>query len=216
MPDPLSPRKQPVQRRSAVTVAALHTATIQVLTREGLNRCTTTRVAGRAGMSVGSLYQYYPNRDALLAAVLEQHLGGVATAVEEATLRARGKEIAVMARALVAAFVGAKLHDPQASKALYSVASERNGAQVAARMHQRMNVAVSQMLVSAKDARFATPAITAAIAIGAMAGPVRALLEGQTSPETDQALVAQLSLLLQAYFQSAGHGEPPGTPGRSG
>ena len=80
----LKPRKSPVQARSAVTVEALHIATIQVLTQEGLSRCTTTRVAERAGMSVGSLYQYYPNRDALLAAVLKKHLDSVAGAVDRA------------------------------------------------------------------------------------------------------------------------------------
>ncbi|WP_409934899.1 TetR family transcriptional regulator [Novosphingobium sp. 9] len=42
----------------------------KVLTREGLIDCTTTRIAKRAGTSVGRLCQYYPNRDALLAAVL--------------------------------------------------------------------------------------------------------------------------------------------------
>lgn len=202
MPASLSPRKSPVQRRSAATVAALHTATIQVLTQEGLNRCTTTRVAARAGMSVGSLYQYYPNRDALLAAVLEQHLNGVATAVEQAALGARGKRIAEMAQRLVAAFVGAKLHDPLASKALYSVASELGGAQIAQRMHQRMAAAVSQMLESAEDARFASASVTAAIALGAMSGPVRAQLEGQTRGEIDQALMTHLILLLQGYFRS--------------
>ena len=70
----LKPRKSPVQARSTATVQTLHVAAIQVLTQEGLSRCTTTRIAERAGMSVGSLYQYYPNRDALLAAVLEKHL----------------------------------------------------------------------------------------------------------------------------------------------
>ena len=78
----LKPRKTPVQARSAATIDALHIAAVQVLTREGLSRCTTTRIAARAGISVGSLYQYYPNRDALLAAVLERHLDGVAGAVD--------------------------------------------------------------------------------------------------------------------------------------
>ena len=47
---PLKPRKSPIQDRSAATVEALHAATIQVLIREGLGRCTTTRIAARAGI----------------------------------------------------------------------------------------------------------------------------------------------------------------------
>src|SRR5688572_1701227 len=119
----LQPRKTPIQARSAATVVALHAATIQVLTQEGLSRCTTTRVAERAGMSVGSLYQYYPNRDALLAAVLQEHLAGIADAVERACREQRGKPVSEMASALVAAFLAAKLRDPEESKALYAVAA---------------------------------------------------------------------------------------------
>ncbi|MBJ3815996.1 TetR/AcrR family transcriptional regulator [Shimwellia pseudoproteus] len=200
MSAPLRPRKSPVQARSVATVAALHTATIQILAREGLARCTTTRVAGRAGIAVGSLYQYYPNRDALLAAVLEQHLDGVASAVEAAAQAARGKGVAQMAADLVAAVVAAKLDNPQVSQALYRIAGERGGAAIAARIHQRMAVAVCQMLESAADAHFSAPAVTAEIALGAIAGPIRAQLEGQLPPAAGRALVAQLTLLLQGYF----------------
>ena len=55
----LTPRKAPVQARSAATIEALHIAAIQVLTREGLSRCTTTRIAERAGMSVGMAAAYF-------------------------------------------------------------------------------------------------------------------------------------------------------------
>ena len=50
----LKPRKSPVQARSTATIDALHIAAVQVLTREGLSGCTTTRVAARAGISVGN------------------------------------------------------------------------------------------------------------------------------------------------------------------
>ena len=59
-------------------------ATIQVLLTHGPDRLTTTRVAERAGVSVGTLYQYYPNKRSLLFAVLEDHLKKVSAAVERA------------------------------------------------------------------------------------------------------------------------------------
>jgi len=197
----LKPRKSPVQARSAASVAALHTAAIQVLTREGLSRCTTTLVAKRAGMSVGSLYQYYPNRDALLATVLEQHLNTVATAVETACQQCRGQSVIHMAEGLVMAYLAAKLHSPDESKALYSVAGERDGARLVAIMHGRMVIAITQMLVSAPDAHFDDPALTAGIALGALSGPVRTFLEGLTAPGFDACLAEQLTLLLQGYFK---------------
>jgi AcrR family transcriptional regulator len=62
----ISSRKQPQQARSAELVATILEAAIQVLTKEGAQRFTTARVAEKAGASVGSLYQYFPNKAAIL------------------------------------------------------------------------------------------------------------------------------------------------------
>src|SRR5580698_749848 len=82
------PRKTPVQARSTVTVEAIAEATVQVLLSHGTDRLTTTKVAERAGVSVGTLYQYFPNKQSLLFAVLEDHLDKVSAAVEAACVRA--------------------------------------------------------------------------------------------------------------------------------
>jgi AcrR family transcriptional regulator len=60
------PRKQPQQARSAELVAAILTAAAQVLEKEGASLFTTARIAERAGVSIGSLYQYFPNKAAIL------------------------------------------------------------------------------------------------------------------------------------------------------
>jgi AcrR family transcriptional regulator len=62
----ISSRKQPKQARSTDLVAAILEAAIQVLAKEGAQRFTTARVAEKAGVSVGSLYQYFPNKAAIL------------------------------------------------------------------------------------------------------------------------------------------------------
>src|SRR4051812_1817791 len=62
----VSSRKQPQQTRSNELVAAILDAAVQVLAKEGAQRFTTARVAERAGVSVGSLYQYFPNKAAVL------------------------------------------------------------------------------------------------------------------------------------------------------
>jgi AcrR family transcriptional regulator len=70
MPQRRSPRitsrKQPKQTRSNDLVAAILEASLQVLAKEGAQRFTTIRVAEKAGVSVGSLYQYFPNKAAIL------------------------------------------------------------------------------------------------------------------------------------------------------
>jgi len=62
----ISSRKQPKQARSAELVATILEAAVQVLAKEGAQRFTTVRVAEKAGVSVGSLYQYFPNKAAIL------------------------------------------------------------------------------------------------------------------------------------------------------
>lgn len=65
----ISQRKQPVQSRSRMTCETIVEATVQVLLTNGAACLTTTRVAKRAGVSIGTLYQYYPNKRALVEAV---------------------------------------------------------------------------------------------------------------------------------------------------
>ena len=70
----LKPRKRPSQARSKATVEAILVAAAQVFRRQGYAGATTDRIAERAGVSVGSLYQYFPNKDAILVALTERHV----------------------------------------------------------------------------------------------------------------------------------------------
>lgn len=198
----LNPRKSPVQTRSVATVEAIQAATIQVLADKGLVMCTTSRIAERAGVSVGSLYQYYPNRSALLAAVLGRHLDHVAETVEQACIAQRMKPLSDMAYGVVHAFIGAKMEYPAASKALYAVAEEHGGAVLVARARKRMHKAVALMLGSAPDSHFDELNTVSFLTMSAMIGPVQALLEEEESPEITEALRTHLCKLVLAYLLS--------------
>ncbi len=69
-----TPRKRPRQNRSKATVDTILEATARVLIAEGFDGLTTNAVAEAAGVSIGSLYQYFPNKEALVAAMIEHHL----------------------------------------------------------------------------------------------------------------------------------------------
>jgi len=101
----LEPRKSPVQARSAASVQAILQATIQVLLKAGKERLTTTRVALRAGVSVGTLYQYFPNKRALLQAALKCHLAEVTEAVELVCKKQEGEPLRQMVAALITTFL---------------------------------------------------------------------------------------------------------------
>jgi len=72
-PKPADPRKRPRQRRSRATVEFLVTATERLLEQSGTPGATTNRIAEVAGVSIGSLYQYFPNKDSLIETVRERH-----------------------------------------------------------------------------------------------------------------------------------------------
>jgi AcrR family transcriptional regulator len=67
-------RRKPVQSRSLATVEAIIEAAAQVFARCGYAAGTTNRIAERAGVSIGTLYQYFPNKDAILIALVEHHV----------------------------------------------------------------------------------------------------------------------------------------------
>jgi AcrR family transcriptional regulator len=200
----LKARKLPVQGRSRATREALHAAAIQVLMRDGVRQCTTTRVAERAGVSVGSLYQYYPNRDALLAAVLSEHLTGIADAMSAALAAACGKPVAELAAALVTSFLETKLRNPDESSALYAVSEERGGAEMIAQLRVRTLATIAHALKCAPDVRLKDPAMNGAIAFDALIGPVRSVLEGHVTRDQISTIRDELIVMVTAYLKTAG------------
>ena len=68
------PRRKPSQKRSGQTVEFILEATAQILIREGYSKASTNRIAEQAGVSIGSLYQYFPNKKALLETLCERHI----------------------------------------------------------------------------------------------------------------------------------------------
>lgn len=77
----LKPRKKPSQERSRETVDVILEAAARVLAHHGYARATTNRIAQAAGVSVGSLYEYFPNKDAILVAIAERQLQQMKDAV---------------------------------------------------------------------------------------------------------------------------------------
>lgn len=76
-------RRKPKQSRSRETVALILEAAAQILKAEGPEAASTNRVAKRAGLSVGSIYQYFPNKEALFVALARRHIAGVEAALAE-------------------------------------------------------------------------------------------------------------------------------------
>src|SRR5271163_4842073 len=95
------PRKPASQERSRVTVDALLEATARVLTKEGYDGASTNKIAAVAGVSIGSLYQYFPSKEALVAAVIDRHMHEMSAVTRAALVKAAALPLEAAAREFV-------------------------------------------------------------------------------------------------------------------
>lgn len=117
----VSSRKQPQQARSNELVAAILDAAIQVLAKEGAQRFTTARVAERAGVSIGSLYQYFPNKAAILFRLQSDEWRRTSELLRD-ILADRAKLPLVRLRTLVHAFIRSECEEAAIRVALSDAA----------------------------------------------------------------------------------------------
>lgn len=98
-------RKKPTQARAAATIDAIVEAASQILQREGEDAVTTGRIAERAGVSIGSLYQYFPNRDAILIALNARQREEIVAEVAKSLSEIEGKNGEEIVRRVIATLV---------------------------------------------------------------------------------------------------------------
>jgi AcrR family transcriptional regulator len=198
----LEPRKSPVQARSAASVEAILEATIQVLLDVGKERLTTTRVALRAGVSVGTLYQYFPNKSALLRTILKRHLGTITEGVELVCKEQEGRTLREMVTALITTFLLAKMRDAETSVALYSVSSDVDGAKIVQQMGTRFTKAIVRMLATASEPLATEPQLVACMLQDAMFGVSRRMLESGAPEKQFDTLCRELITMACAYVEA--------------
>ena len=116
----VSPRKQPKQARAKATVAAILEAAAQLLVAEGFHNFSTNRIAEVAGVSVGSLYQYFPNKEAVIAAVVDAFADRqFETLANELVDFDAEAEIDAAVYKLIRSLMEAKRAEPELSKVLF-------------------------------------------------------------------------------------------------
>ena len=115
------PRKEPKQQRSKETVDVILAATARVLVREGFDRASTNRIAETAGVSIGSLYQYFPSKEALVAALIERHMERMSSTLEAEMAEVADAPLPTAVRRMVTFMLEAHSVDP----ALHHVLNEQ-------------------------------------------------------------------------------------------
>ena len=197
----------PVQARSSVTVGAILDATIQVLVAQGKERLTTSLVARRAGVSVGTLYQYFPNKSALLQACLRRHMDEVRGAIEGACERNRGAGLLEMGSALIDAYLAAKMRSVKTSAALYAVSSDIEGVAIAKAVGGRAVRSVAALFATAREGLTKDPEVVASVVQSALHGISRRILESKSPEREAETLRGELVILVHGYLRTCA-GEP--------
>ena len=119
-------RKQPVQQRSQRTTEVILEATLQVLLRDGYASFTTTRVAERAGVSVGTLYQYFPDKRSLVTALKVRYFGLMLDAVRAAAVDPKLDTLEEALRSALGALLRVKQENRALTLALRTPMTELN------------------------------------------------------------------------------------------
>lgn len=197
---PILPRKNPRQRRSRELVAAILDATARVLVEDGYAGATTNRIAEVAGVSVGSLYQYFPNKDALVwtlgRAHVEDQLAKLALALAE---RANGPAPDLI-RAVVEAVIASHALDP----ALHRALSEQLlaiGLHHIADVQAQARAAVRAWLIHRQDELMpCDPDAAAWLLVTSVEGVVHGALLDDPGRLRDPAFSAELVAMVSRYL----------------
>jgi AcrR family transcriptional regulator len=106
-------RREPQQRRSQQTVQAVLDAVVRILKKDGIDGVTTNRIAEVAGVSIGSVYQYFPDKRAIFVALHDRHCEHIGRLIESALVEHAAAPLDELVRALVEAMVEAHASDPE-------------------------------------------------------------------------------------------------------
>jgi AcrR family transcriptional regulator len=200
-PPSLSPRKKPRQARAEATVDAIFEATLQLLVADGIRRLTTTRVAERAGVSVGTMYQYFPHKNALVYALNERYLTRLATRIEAECLAHRGASFDEMVEMLIETYWSAKMERIDVTRALYRSVVELDNQAMIDAFAARVDAATTAMFASASDVTFDDLEAVNLTLVTVIFGTVRNAFERDLDVEAVRELQSHLVAMCRAYVR---------------
>ena len=195
-----TPRKRPQQARSKATVDTILDAAARVLRERGYDDATTNRIAEVAGVSVGSLYQYFPNKESLVRALIERHDAAMwAVFTDHATL-GLGKPFAEAIPAVIDAMFAAHHVDPALHRVLHQQIPRVGALAILEQTSGRCRDVVESMLAARPDqhARADETATTALVIVETVEALIHASIE--LPPARGKAVQRHASELVLRYL----------------
>jgi len=198
------PRKLPKQARSEATVEAILEAAAQIFERYGYAAGTTNRIAERAGVSIGSLYQYFPNKDTILIALVRRHLVEGTAALQPHLERL---ESGTSFDDVVPDIVDAMVRMHATAPGLHRVLFEETPLPPALRaeldlLEDRLVAIVTNALVDKPDSTRTDLGLHARIVINAIEGLTHRLILHPPTGVTPETISHEITKLVHAYIKT--------------
>jgi AcrR family transcriptional regulator len=201
----ISSRKQPRQARAVELVSAVLDAAVQVLAKEGAQRFTMARVAERAGVSVGSLYQYFPNKAAILFR-LQSDEWRQTTDLLRTILEDRGRAPLDRLRTLVHAFVQSECDEASVRVALDDAAPlYRDAPEARAAKESGMHTVLHFLREALPDAPEAARILAGDLITTTLSQVGKQFSETPRSPAEVDAYAGAMADMFCAYLKELGH-----------
>lgn len=188
-------RRKPVQDRASATVDALLQATAQVLLSHGYDRASTNEIARRAGVSIGSLYQYFDNKDALIAELARRHFGRIEAVLVEnlAPISGGAPDLRAMIARVLRSLVAVHRVDPRLSHVLDAEVPRVGELRIIENLGRRSELLVAERLVAARAMlRPGNLVLAAQLVVRAVSGIIQITLRrsgGELPPDLEDELV---------------------------
>jgi AcrR family transcriptional regulator len=196
------PRRSPVQGRAHATVEIILEAAAQILSRDGPEAATTNAIAARAGVSVGSLYQYFAGRDALIVELERRHVEAMQRVLQGALTGLQGRPLPEAVGQLVAAIVAAHRVSPRLHQALHqSMALGR--LDTVDRFELGLESLVAGALRAHPQLDLADPELTAMVLVRALGGLIRTTLRREPGRLDEPAVAAAMTAMILGTLASA-------------
>jgi AcrR family transcriptional regulator len=204
--DPTQIRKPARQQRSRETVDVILEAAAHILAAEGFEGATTNAIAQRAGVSIGSLYQYFPNKAALVRALNERHTHQVLELFQRRFADVGATPLAEAVRSLVAGFVEAHRVNPALHRVLVAEESRVNARTETRRVEAEVARLVRAFLEARRsELRDVAPELAAFLVVQAL----EAITHGAVLDRPDflgEPLVDEATRLILGYLEPRSSG----------
>lgn len=196
------PRRAPQQARSKATVDAVLDATARILVAEGYARASTNRIAQAAGVSIGSLYQFFPSKAALVIALRRRHAEQMRAMVRDMAGAVVDAPLAEAVPKFVHAVVTAHLIDPQLHRMLEQEVPRRDLADGREDIDAEFRAMITQILVARRhEILSADPELTSLILVRLLDALVHTAVLGEHGTLSAHAIEHEISKVILRYLQ---------------